>query len=69
MTQILIVTSTEDKASMNIRKNLLNSKNFIFKEVKHKWHDNPLYRFEKYILKEENDNLLNENQIYLGLTD
>jgi len=68
--EFLIITSTEDKASMNIRNNLLNSKLFYFKKSDDKiWHENPIYKFEGFIEKKDLNTSLSNNQIYLGLTD
>lgn len=68
MTVFLIITSTEDIASMNIRDKLLNSNDYIFKEVGSLWHNYPLFKVEK-IADTEKNKLLEENEIYLGLTD
>jgi len=67
--EFLIITSTEDKASMNIRNNLLNSKLFSFKESEKIWHENPIYQFEGFIEKNVLNFFLNNNQINLGLTE
>ncbi|TFG24346.1 MAG: hypothetical protein EU529_04590 [Promethearchaeota archaeon] len=70
MTQFLVITSTEDIASMNIRDKLLNSALYSFKKIDDKWHNNPLFIFEGFTSDPEKKNsYLNENQIYLGLTD
>jgi D-aminoacyl-tRNA deacylase len=55
--QFLIITSIEDKASMNIRDKFLNSKYYNFGETDYKWHGNPVYTL-----------VLNGQDIYLGLT-
>ncbi|TFG18394.1 MAG: hypothetical protein EU531_00105 [Promethearchaeota archaeon] len=67
--EFLIITSTEDKASMNIRNNLLNSKLFYFRKSEKIWHENPIYNFEGFIEKNNLNTPLINNQIYLGLTD
>lgn len=57
--QFLIITSEEDKASMNIREKFINSLIFKFEKHEYTWHDNPVFK-----LKSEQQ----ENEIYLGLT-
>ena len=68
MTDFLIITSTEDIASMNMRDKFLNNDEYIFKETNSLWHNNPLFKVER-ILDPEKNKLLEENVIYLGLTD
>ena len=67
--QFLIITSTEDKASMNVRNKILNSKLYGFKEFDSMWHNNSLFRFEGFTKNKMKNKVLNYNQIYLGLTD
>lgn len=67
--EFLIITSTEDKASMNIRNNLLNSNFFSFKKSEKVWFEHPIYQFEGLIENDKRNTFLNNNQIYLGLTD
>lgn len=67
--EFLIITSTEDKASMNIRDNFLNSKLYRFKMMDFKWFNNSIFKFDK-ISKENKKNLIiKENHIYLGLIE
>jgi len=55
---------------MNMRDKLLNSALYSFKKINDKWHNNPLFIFEGFTSDPEKKNsYLNENQIYLGLTD
>ncbi len=55
---------------MNIRNKLLNSALYSFKKIDAKWHNNPLFIFEGFTSDPEKKNrYLNENQIYLGLTE
>ena len=68
MTDFLIITSTEDIASMNMRDKFLNNNEYIFKETDSLWHNNPIFKVER-ILEPEKNKLLEENVIYLGLTD
>ena len=68
MIQFLIITSSEDKASMNIRDKFLNSKFVNFKESNFIWHQNPLFKLEGFFNKKREMLNLNENEIYLGLT-
>ena len=67
--EFLIITSTEDKASMNIRDKLLNSKLYSFSELDSVWHGKRLFQFEGFVEKKTKNNILSYNQIYLGLTD
>lgn len=62
MPNFLIITSTEDKASMNIREHLLKSTRFKFSKTPLKWHENYLYQLES--LEETKT-----SKLYLGLTD
>jgi len=55
----LIITSTEDNASMNIRDKFLNSKSSNFKKVDFIWHNNPVFKLKSHII---------DYEIYLGLT-
>ena len=68
MTDFLIITSTEDIASMNMRDKFLNNNEYIFKETDSLWHNNPIFKVER-ILEPEKNKLLEESVIYLGLTD
>lgn len=68
MTDFLIITSTEDIASMNMRDKFLNNNEYIFKDTDSLWHNNPIFKVER-ILDPEKNKLLEENVIYLGLTD
>lgn len=54
-------------ASMNIRDKFLTSKEYIFKEAGLNWHNNPLFKMESISDSKRND-ILKENEIYLGLT-
>ncbi|MHA2288822.1 MAG: D-aminoacyl-tRNA deacylase, partial [Promethearchaeota archaeon] len=66
--RFLIITSEEDKASMNMREVFLNSKLFSFEETGTIWKENPLYRLKKSQFEENYDHLFNEIKIFLGLT-
>jgi D-aminoacyl-tRNA deacylase len=54
---------------MNMREVFLNSNQFSFIETNATWQERPLFSLEKSSFKGKYDNLLSENQIYLGLTD
>ncbi len=54
---------------MNMRDKLLNSKIFYFKETNTRWHENPVFILEDVAFENKKDELLINNQIYLGLTD
>lgn len=58
----LVITSTEDIASMNIRDKLLNSESYVFKGLRDKWQGHQLYLLEEM-------NSSPESNVYLGLTD
>lgn len=62
MPNFLIITSTEDKASMNMREQFLKSKQYTFNETSLKWHENSVYQLEP--LKEAQSSI-----VYLGLTN
>ena len=66
--EFLIITSTEDKASMNIRNNLLNSKTYSFRKTEKVWHKHQIYQFEGFKEKNNRNSLLGNNIICLGLT-
>ncbi|HUW90254.1 MAG TPA: D-aminoacyl-tRNA deacylase [Candidatus Nanopelagicaceae bacterium] len=54
---------------MNIRENLLNSNSYSFREANARWDENPVFYLKKVISQSNLNNLLNTNQIYLGLTE
>lgn len=54
---------------MNIRDKFLNSKFINFKESNLIWHGNPLFKFEGFSDKNCEMLKINENEIYLGLTE
>ena len=62
MTSVLIITSTEDKASMKIRETFLNSNKYIFQKISQKWHGHDLYQLKGLVE-------LKTSEVYLGLTD
>lgn len=64
----MIITSTEDIASMNMRDKFLNNNEYNFKETDSLWHNNPLFKVKSNLDTEKND-FLRENEIYLGMTD
>jgi len=55
----MIITSTEDKASMNIREKFLDSKVYNFEETNFTWHENPVFKLKTKFT---------ENEVMLGLT-
>lgn len=70
MTNFLIISSTKDKASRNIRDKLLGSNNYNFQRSIDRWHNNELYELEKF----NNDSaevrdFLKNNSAYLGITN
>lgn len=69
MTDFLIITSKEDKASMNMRELLLEDRLLTFKELDNTWHDNPLLKLEMVLAKMDWGPFFARNNIYLGLTD
>ncbi len=62
MSSFLIISSTEDKASMNIRCNLLKSGRYKFNKTDFKWHENDLYQLRSTEGSQS-------SKVYLGLTD
>ena len=54
---------------MNMREKLLNSKTYSFKETTTIWHENPVFILEDSAFENKKDEFLNNNQIYLGLTE
>ncbi|MGQ4872455.1 MAG: D-aminoacyl-tRNA deacylase [Promethearchaeia archaeon] len=69
MVNFLIITSTEDIASMNIREHLLNF-NFINSiESELKWYNNSVIEIKGFVDNREINKFFNENKIYIGLID
>ncbi len=68
MTKFLIITSTEDKASMNMRERFLTSDLFTFTNTEVKWQDNPILQLISYNKEGIDMNLFKKHAIYLGLT-
>jgi len=64
----LIITSAEDKASMNLRENFLNSKIYNFEECEISWHRNPVFKLMNLPSKAEDLNKFSRLEILLGLT-
>ncbi len=54
---------------MNMRNKFLNSRTYSFKEISTKWHENPVFVLEDVASENKMDEFLDNNQIYLGLTD
>lgn len=54
---------------MNMRNKFLNSITYSFKETSTIWHENPVFTLEEVAFENQKDEFLNNNQIYLGLTD
>jgi len=54
---------------MNMRDKFLNSKTYSFKETTTIWHENPVFKLEDVTFENKKEQFLNNNQIYLGLTD
>ncbi|MDX1797392.1 MAG: D-aminoacyl-tRNA deacylase [Candidatus Lokiarchaeia archaeon] len=55
----MIITTSEDKASLNIRHKILDSGLYNFEQVDFDWHNNPVFKLKSDFIK---------NEIYLGLT-
>jgi len=68
MKTFLIITSLEDKASMNMREKFLNSKSYNFKETNYVWHENPIYKLTDISSEDEKSSSFTQPEIYLGLT-
>jgi len=70
MTNFLIISSTKDKASHNIRDKLLGSKSFSFKRSIDKWHNNELFELENINKRDGNNHpFLEKNKVFLGITN
>ncbi|MBY8983055.1 MAG: hypothetical protein KGD57_08910 [Candidatus Lokiarchaeota archaeon] len=69
MTQFLIITSTEDKASLNMRNKLINSDLFHFENTSYSWENNKILKL-KYInnSKKDEESFFDKNEVFLGLT-
>lgn len=61
----MIITSSEDVASMNIRSKLINSKDYIFEKTENFWYNNLLFEFKGFYNETEESF---RDQIFLGLT-
>ena len=66
--QFLIICSSEDKASLNIRNKFLKSKLFYFEEQDYSWHNNQLFKLKTIVTQNDETNHLGKNEIFLGLT-
>ncbi|MHA1291205.1 MAG: D-aminoacyl-tRNA deacylase [Promethearchaeota archaeon] len=69
MTQFLIINSSEDLASLNIRNNFLNSKLLKWTLQNIEWQEHPIYKLESILTKEDRTPFFIKHQILLGLTD
>lgn len=65
----LIITSTEDIASMNIRDKLLTSINYSFKELSNKWYGHKFFKLNEVDKDFIKEGIFLSNRVYLGLTD
>ena len=65
----LIITSSRDIASMNVRDNLLKSKSYSFELVDFEWHNQPVFKLENHIIDNKRNLHFKTIGIYLGLTD
>ncbi len=69
MTQFFIISSSKDKASLNIRDKLLSSKKWDFELLSDHWYHNPLYKISAFNSSDERwEGFLDENEVYLGVT-
>jgi len=66
--QLLLITSLEDKASMNIRDKFLNSKFYNFEETNLRWHEHPIFKLTDISSENEKLSNLTKPDIFLGLT-
>jgi D-aminoacyl-tRNA deacylase len=67
--EFLIISSSEDIASMNIRDKLLNSEYYSFERVDYKWKGKTILKLKKYLNDKKKNLYLKTNNIYLGLTN
>jgi len=65
----LIISSTEDIASMNIRDKFLTSKSYTFKKLSNKWYKHDFYELNKVDRNFIKEDITANNKVYLGLTD
>ncbi len=66
--KFVIITSEEDKASMNMREVFFDSKNYSITDTGINWHENPIFKLEILSSGKFSEEFLKSNQIYLGLT-
>ncbi len=69
MTKFLIITSTEDMASMNIREKFLGDTLLKFEKFDTNWYENPLYELKMVMAKRDWAPFFQDNEIYIGLTE
>jgi len=70
MSQFLIITSSKDAASLNMRKKFLDSSRYDFELISDRWDNNVLYKLKSFINSdEEKEQFLQNNDIFLGLTN
>jgi hypothetical protein len=71
MTDFLIISSTRDRASANIRDKLLISEKYKFRRTEYSWHGNPLYELYEIFSNAEEKNLLGSSghKVFLGQTN
>lgn len=63
-----IITSKEDKASLNMREVFLDSRNYTFTDTGINWQENPIIKLEILSSGNLSKDFVKNNQIYLGLT-
>ncbi len=70
MTKFFIISSSEDKASINIRNNFIDSNIFNFEVTDYNWEGNAVQQLKSISnLDYNNSKFLENNEIFLGLTD
>ncbi|MBD3194184.1 MAG: hypothetical protein GF317_03960 [Candidatus Lokiarchaeota archaeon] len=70
MTQFLIISSTKDKASRNIKDKLLSSKIGVFELARPRWHNNHLFKLDNNGVEDpEKRKILDEIEVFLGVTN
>jgi len=69
MTNFLIISSTRDAASSNVRDKLLISEKYEFRQSEYDWHTNPLFILDKIHSNKAEIDLLKTHNIYLGQTN
>lgn len=69
MTNFLIISSTRDTASVNIKDKLLISEKYKFRRTEFSWHTNPVYELDQINSNRQENEHLKDHNVYLGHTN